>query len=258
MKLEGLTLDIEIKAPPKEVLALLLRRLGKVNAPYFPRTKGDCPMKDHVLLSKSLTRMMFVVLLVAPALLLADSHAVGGNLSAQERAEIVALLEESRNDTLTKLAALSDEQWKFKPGPDRWSAGEVAEHLYLTETGFHMRVDDLMAGKPHADWRKLTEGKTQVITQVIPDRTNRVKAPPEVTPKGEMTRADIISAYSAARSRMIERTEDSSKAYQAHLDESGTPLGQLSAAHWIRFAALHNQRHNKQIDEVMADAKFPK
>ena len=41
MKLEDLTLDIEIKAPPNEVLASLLRRLGKVNAPYFPRTKGD-------------------------------------------------------------------------------------------------------------------------------------------------------------------------------------------------------------------------
>ena len=215
-------------------------------------------MKDHVLLLKSLTRMVFVVSLIAPALLLADSHGVGGNLSAQERTEIVALLEESRNDTLTKLASLSDEQWKFKPGPDRWSAGEVAEHLYLTETAFHMRVDGLMAGKPNADWRKLTEGKTQVMTQVIPDRTNRVKAPPEVSPKGEMTRAEIISSYSAARTRMIERAEDSSKAYNAYLDESDTPLGQLSAAHWIRFAALHNRRHNKQIDEVMADTKFPR
>ncbi len=215
-------------------------------------------MRDHVLLSKSLIRMMFLVFLIAPAVLLADSHGVGGNLSAQERAEIVALLQESRNDTLTKLAALSDEQWKFKPGPDRWSAGEVAEHLYLSETTFHTRVDGLMAGKPNADWRKLTEGKTQVITQVIPDRTNRVKAPPEVSPKGKMSRAEIINSYSAARTKMIERAEDSSKAYNAHLGESDTPLGQLSAAHWIRFAALHNQRHNKQIDEVMADAKFPK
>ena len=73
-----------------------------------------------------------------------------------------------------------------------------------------------------------------------------------------MSRAEIVNKYSAARSRMIERSKNGSKAYKAHLDDGSTPFGQLSAVHWIRFAALHNQRHNKQIDEVMADPKFTK
>ena len=106
-----------------------------------------------------MTRLKFLALLIAPAVLFADSHAGDGTLSSEETAEIVALLQDSRADTLTKLASLSDEQWKFKPGPDRWSAGEVAEHLLLTERGFHMRVDELMAGKPNADWKKMTEKK---------------------------------------------------------------------------------------------------
>ncbi len=205
-----------------------------------------------------MTRMKFVVSLIASALLLAGSPGGDGSFSAQESAEVVALLQESRGGTLTKIAPLTDEQWKFKPGPDRWSAGEVVEHLYLTETGFHKRVDGLMAGKPNPDWGKLTEGKIQLMTQVIPDRTNRVQAPPEFVPQGKMSRDEIVNKYSAARSRMIERAKNGSKAYKAHVDDSGTPLGQLSAAHWIRFAALHNQRHNKQIEEVMADPKFPK
>ena len=56
---------------------------------------------------------------------------------------------------------------------------------------------------------------------------------------------------------MVTLAQDRSKAYKAHIGESGTPLGELSAAHWLRFAALHNQRHNKQIAEVLADPKFP-
>ena len=56
---------------------------------------------------------------------------------------------------------------------------------------------------------------------------------------------------------MIERARGSTKAYKAHIAERSTPLGALSAEHWIRFAALHNLRHNKQIDEVLADPKFP-
>ena len=205
-----------------------------------------------------MTRLKFLALLIAPAVLFADSHAGAGTLSSEETAEIVALLQNSRADALTKLASLSDEQWKFKPGPDRWSAGEVAEHLLLTERGFHMRVDDLMAGKPNADWKKMTEGKDQIISQAIPDRTNRVQAPPFAVPQGMMSRSEIISEYAAARSRMIDRARDRSKAYKAHVAESGTPFGPLGAAHWIRFAGLHNQRHNKQIAEVMADPKFPK
>jgi hypothetical protein len=214
-------------------------------------------MKPYPHTTNRVTRSKFLLALGTPAVLLAAPGHGDGRLSADDTAEIVDLLYRSRGDTLTKLASLSDKQWVFKAGPGRWSAGEVAEHLYLVETGLHFRVDGLMKAEPSPDWATLSEGKVQVLTQTLPDRTNRFQAPPEVTPKGEMSRTEIVNAYSSARSRMIDRARDRSRAYKAHIEESGTQLGALSAAHWIRFAALHNQRHNKQIDEVMAAAKFP-
>ena len=206
---------------------------------------------------KALTRSAFLFSLATPALLLAAPSAGDGRLTADEIAEIVDVLGRSRSDTLTKLASLSDKQWKFKAGPDRWSAGEIAEHLYLTEMGFHSQVDGLMSAAPITDWSQQSEGKVQVLKQVIPDRTTRFPAPPEAVPQGKMRRTEIVNAYSSARSKMIGRAADSSKAYKAHIAESGTPIGALSAAHWLRFAGLHNVRHNKQIDEVLADPKFP-
>ena len=214
-------------------------------------------MKPNAHPARRMTRSRFLLALASPAALLAAPGHGDGRLTTDDTAEIADCLYRSQSDTLTKLAALSNEQWKFKAGPDRWSAGEVAEHLYLTETGLHLRVDGLMKAKPNPDWAKLSEGKVQALTQVLPDRTNRFPAPPEATPKGKMSRPEIVKAYSSARSRMIERARDGAKAYQAHIEDSGTPFGPLSAAHWIRFAALHNQRHNKQIDEVLANPKFP-
>ena len=199
----------------------------------------------------------FLLSLASPAVLLAAPSRAGGQLSDDEAAEILDLLRSSRSDTLAKLAALSDEQWSFKPAPDRWSAGEVAEHLYLAEQVFHSQVDALMKAAPSPDWDKQSEGKVQTLTQVIPDRSNRAQAPPPAVPKGQMSRTQVVESFVAARSRMIGRVLDRSKAYKAHIGDSGTPLGDLSAAHWLRFAALHNQRHNKQIDEVLADPKFP-
>ncbi len=204
-----------------------------------------------------ITRSRFLLSLATPAALMAAPKAGDGRLSAAERADILDLLHRSRSDTLTKLAGLSDEQWRFKPAPERWSAGEVAEHLYLSEQLFHSQVDDLLSGKPNPDWAKLSDGKVGAITQVVPDRTNKAEAPPPVAPQGKMSRNEIVQAYSAARSRTLERALDETKRYKAYIADSGTPFGPLSAAHWLRFAALHNQRHNEQIDEVLADPKFP-
>lgn len=207
--------------------------------------------------AKRITRSRFLLALAAPAALLADPAKHDGRLSAAEINEIVDLLRQSQSDTMTKIAALDDAQWSFKSAPDRWSAGQVLEHLFLSEAGFVSRVDSLMSAESNPDWAKLSSGKSELITRVLPDRTNRAQAPPPFIPKGEMSRAKLVGAYSAQRSRMIELAGDGSKPYKAHIDESGTPLGPLSAAHWLRFAALHNVRHNKQIDEVLAGPKFP-
>ena len=34
---------------------------------------------------------------------------------------------------LDETAGLSEAQWKFKPGPDRWSVAECAEHITASE-----------------------------------------------------------------------------------------------------------------------------
>ena len=49
-------------------------------------------------------------------------------LSKDQRARAIQLLEDSRKELLAAVEGLTNEQWNFKPAPDRWSAREVAEH----------------------------------------------------------------------------------------------------------------------------------
>jgi hypothetical protein len=67
-------------------------------------------------------------------LLLVAAVAVAEEISAQDRAKLVQYLTGARDQVLAEAAALSDAQWSFKPGPDRWSVGEVVEHLALAES----------------------------------------------------------------------------------------------------------------------------
>ena len=51
----------------------------------------------------------------------------------QDREKAVAYLEETRAKFLKSIDGLSEAQWKFKAGPDRWSIAEVAEHIAISE-----------------------------------------------------------------------------------------------------------------------------
>src|SRR5947208_3358954 len=58
----------------------------------------------------------------------ADPH-----MTPQERTQLVQYLKDSQKEFLAAVLNLSDEQWKWKPAPERWSVGECAEHILLAE-----------------------------------------------------------------------------------------------------------------------------
>ena len=92
---------------------------------------------------------------------------------------------------------------------------------------------------------------------MVPDRSNPVQAPPPAVPQGKMSRGEVVAKYLEARDKMIGFAQDRTKPYKSYVNED-SPLGALHAAHWMKFVALHNVRHLKQLDEVLADAGFPK
>src|SRR4051812_33698647 len=72
-------------------------------------------------------------LLLAGTLFLAS----GPELTSPGREKALRYLDETRTELIGATKGLSDTQWKFKPGADRWSAAEVVEHLVLIENLVH-------------------------------------------------------------------------------------------------------------------------
>ena len=66
-----------------------------------------------------------LALAVGP-LLAADAH-----MTPEERKKVLNWLDESHKEFLSAIEGVTAEQWKWKPVPDRWSVGEVAEHVVL-------------------------------------------------------------------------------------------------------------------------------
>jgi len=65
----------------------------------------------------------------------ADAH-----MTPEERTKVFNWLDESGKEFLAAIDTVSDEQWKWKPTPARWSVGETAEHIVLAEAALFGNV----------------------------------------------------------------------------------------------------------------------
>ena len=83
------------------------------------------------------------------------------NMTAEERTKLVQLLKDSQKEFVQAVSNLSDEQWKWKPTPERWSVGECAEHIVLSEGLLFAKAQEAVKSPADPDWEKKTAGKTE-------------------------------------------------------------------------------------------------
>src|SRR6516162_338065 len=69
-------------------------------------------------------------------------------LTRDERDKALKYLEKTRDGVLQATKGLSEAQWNFKPGPDRWSVAEVTEHIAATEDFLRDRLEQQIMKAP--------------------------------------------------------------------------------------------------------------
>jgi hypothetical protein len=84
-----------------------------------------------------------------------------------------------------------------------------------------------------------------------------VQAPEPLKPTNRFgSPKDSRKHFKKSRAKTIDFVEGT-KDLRQHATDS--PLGKkLDAYEWVLLIAAHSERHTKQIDEVKADAKYPK
>ena len=174
-------------------------------------------------------------------------------LTAEERAKAVKLLRDSQQELLDSVEKLSDAQWTYKPAPERWSVGEVAEHIMLSEDLLFGVVQKALASNPNPDWEAKTAGKNELLERALLNRERKAQAPEQLKPQGKLPRAEILSRFKGARARTLKFIQETDLPLKAHtFDHSFPVFGTLNAYQWLVYIPLHNMRHNLQIAEVKA------
>jgi hypothetical protein len=211
-------------------------------------------------LEVDVNRVTSVLFAAVVALAPATSAQTTTGISDKERAALVEYLTTMRDQVVSESATLTEAQWQFKTAPERWSVGEVVEHLALAEPLIFGLQQKTVAGPPAtAEQIAGTKGKDDMIRQVIPDRTKKAQAPEPLQPGKAQSlggQAAVVAAFKERRTATIDYASKTKDDLRSRVADS--PLGPLDAYQWLLFIAAHSERHLAQLKEVKADPKFPK
>ena len=186
----------------------------------------------------------------------ARAQAPDATMTRAERAELIDLLNKSEKEFLDAVDSVSDAQWTFKAGPDRWSIGEVAEHLVLAEAGLFTTATKSVAAPADDKWTA-TVGKTDMLKRALPNRTTKVDAPQEIRPRGDLTRAQVMARFKEQRARTLAFAQETEAPLKAHTAPNPF-FGAINAHQLLLYIPLHNLRHDQQIAEVKTAPDYPR
>jgi hypothetical protein len=173
---------------------------------------------------------------------------------------LVNYMKQTREDFLKSIKGLSEAQWKYKASPERWSIAECAEHITLSEDFIRQMLQDKVMKTPPAtpdEKAKATLSDEEVI-QKITDRSHKAQAPEPLKPTNKWANAKEISdEFKKRREASIQYAKSTPESeLRAHVTPG--PIGTLDGYQFLELLAAHTKRHTLQIEEVKAEAGYPK
>ena len=178
-------------------------------------------------------------------------------LTRQERDSLVQHLEQTRQAFLQSISGLSDAQWTFKAGPDRWSIAEVAEHIAVSETTILQIVTDQIMKGPAVPRNPNPVSDEKLLAWLL-DRTSKFQAPEMLKPTNRWaTREALTKDFIAAREKTATYVKTTTDDLHGHAGPHPV-FKMLDGYQWVLLLSGHSARHTAQIEEVKASTGYPR
>ncbi len=208
---------------------------------------------------KTATTLVLIVLVALTTVYGSAQTAAPVTLSPEEREFALKHLQTTHDKFVQSIAGLSQKQWTFKPGPDRWSVAEVAEHITVSESAILGLIQKQVMASPAApEKREQVKGKDEMLLQKVPDRSHKAQAPEFLRPTGRWaTEADLTKAFEESRKVTMDYVRTTSDDLRDHFFDHPV-FGTMDGYQWLLLLSSHSARHTAQIEEVKADPNFPK
>jgi hypothetical protein len=202
---------------------------------------------------KSLFVVFALVLLVVTPVFAADTAPAAN----ADKAKLVQDLERTRDKFLKSVEGLSEAQWNYKAAPEKWSIAQCAEHIAAAESFIRGAVEGALT-KPLAEGQdRAALVKDDLIQKMIVDRSRKFSAPEPLVPGNRFgSAAAAVDAFRTERAATLKLAQSDAD-FRAHAAQH-PGFGMIDTYGWMLFLSGHTERHTLQIEEVKANADFPK
>lgn len=162
-------------------------------------------------------------------------------------APITENLSRAQKQFLSAADVVPPDQWKIKPGEDRWSAGEVVAHLIMVERAIIQGADKLLQKppKPRSFLKRFHLPMALVESRVI-----RLKTPIPIDPELVGKKEEMLAQLREVRGRTLAFLEETAGKDLSLYSMTHPFLGTLNAYEWFQLIASHEVRHMKQMNEI--------
>ncbi len=158
-----------------------------------------------------------------------------------------------------EVRGLSEAQLGFRPAPNRWSVGEILDHLSLAERAMIRSISRLLqqaAGLGRIAEPGSMEMPPSAIDLAVYNRP--AGAPESVLPTPDRPLERLLAALEESRERLREVAMRAEGRVVGNVTLPHFQLGELNFYQWLAVQGAHEAKHTAQIRRIKADPAFPK
>ena len=146
----------------------------------------------------------------------------------------------------TTVAAIDPNLFPKRPAENEWSVAEVIQHLCLVEARTLSGLELALQAPP----TKVSPLK-KLIPPIVSVRFPRVKAPKAVEPLSSLPKEESLSSYNDVRARLKEFCIEHGRNQLNQTSLRHPFFGDIDGVTAVSMVAFHEQRHYKQIREIL-------
>jgi hypothetical protein len=153
----------------------------------------------------------------------------------------------------TTVAAIDPKLFPKRPSENEWSVAEVIQHLCLVEA----RVLSGLELGLHAPPARVSLLKKLIPAGIVSVRFPRVKAPKAVEPLNSLPKEESLSGFNDLRARLKDFCLEHGRKQLNQTCLRHPFFGDINGVTAVSMIAFHEQRHYKQIREILKKLEQP-
>ncbi len=175
------------------------------------------------------------------------------SMTELDRGRLISHLQMTGSWLQEEVAHLSQAQLDYRSAPDKWTIGEVVQHLVIAEPNY-WKLLQTGVHRPLAHGFKSKATDADVLWYGI-DRSHRQKTSTDQDPHGQPIQiAEALAHFNELRDKMLQYAKMTNDDLRGHDVREWA----VDAYQWFLEISTHSQRHIQQIREIKADPGFPK